>query len=85
VCSSDLLAQAPYDRIIVAAAGVGVPEALIEQLNPDGVLVMPVADERGDVEIQKLRTSENGIICETVMHARFVPLVSGLPARAHGS
>lgn len=77
--------QAPYDRIIVAAAGVGVPEKLIEQLNPDGILVMPVADERGDVEIQKLRNAGSGVSRETIMHARFVPLVSGLPERAQGA
>ena len=32
----------PYDGIIVTAAAARIPEALIEQLRPDGRLVIPV-------------------------------------------
>ena len=35
-------AQGPYDGIIVAAAPVGIPKALVEQLAMDGRLVIPV-------------------------------------------
>ena len=33
---------APYDRIIVAAAAPAVPQALLDQLKPEGRLVLPV-------------------------------------------
>ncbi|MFU8827030.1 MAG: protein-L-isoaspartate(D-aspartate) O-methyltransferase [Brevefilum sp.] len=36
------LPAAPYDRIIVAAAAPAVPQALLDQLAPDGRLVIPV-------------------------------------------
>ena len=38
--------EAPFDAIVVTAAGKGVPEAYIDQLAPGGRLVIPV-EERG--------------------------------------
>jgi len=35
-------AAAPYDRILVSAAADRLPDALVEQLAPDGVMVVPV-------------------------------------------
>ena len=37
----------PFDRIIVAAGGPGIPEALTEQLADGGVLVIPGGKRRG--------------------------------------
>lgn len=37
----------PFDRIIVAAGGPGIPEALTDQLADGGVLVIPVGKKRG--------------------------------------
>jgi len=37
---------APYDRIIVAAGGPSVPEALKEQLADGGIMLIPVGTER---------------------------------------
>jgi protein-L-isoaspartate(D-aspartate) O-methyltransferase len=34
--------EAPYDRILVSAAAKALPQPLLDQLAPDGVLVMPV-------------------------------------------
>lgn len=42
--------HAPYDKIIVAAAHEKVPKALLEQLKPDGRLIMPL----GSAEVQQL-------------------------------
>lgn len=36
---------APYDRILVSAAAPALPQQLVEQLTPDGVMVIPVAGE----------------------------------------
>jgi protein-L-isoaspartate(D-aspartate) O-methyltransferase len=62
-------AYAPFDRIIVTAAALEVPEALTAQLAPGGVMVVPVG---GPSEVQSL-------IREDLMAVRFVPLLPGLP------
>src|SRR5262249_21394556 len=38
-------AGAPYDAIVVSAAAPGIPRPLLEQLAPDGRLVLPIGDE----------------------------------------
>jgi protein-L-isoaspartate(D-aspartate) O-methyltransferase len=43
--------EAPFDRIVVAAAGPSVPPPLFEQLAEGGRMVMPV----GDADTQRLR------------------------------
>jgi protein-L-isoaspartate(D-aspartate) O-methyltransferase len=48
--SKGLPAKAPYDRIIVTAGAPIVPQALIDQLNESGILVIPV----GNREKQKM-------------------------------
>jgi protein-L-isoaspartate(D-aspartate) O-methyltransferase len=65
---------APYDRIIVTAAGPEVPAALLEQLGPDGRLVMPV----GTLKAQRLvlvRRTGDGFEETAFGGVRFVPLV----------
>jgi protein-L-isoaspartate(D-aspartate) O-methyltransferase len=47
-------AGAPYDAILVAAAGPRVPAALRAQLAPGGRLVMPVGGEHGGQRLLKL-------------------------------
>jgi protein-L-isoaspartate(D-aspartate) O-methyltransferase len=66
--------QAPFDRIIVAAAGPEVPEPLLQQLKRTGRLVMPI----GPVGNQRLalvtRVGTQWRI-EDCGSAEFVPLV----------
>src|SRR5215467_12475280 len=47
--SLGLLQAAPYDAIIVSAAAPRVPPALIEQLAPQGRMVIPVGDSHQQV------------------------------------
>lgn len=44
----------PFDRIIVAAGGPGIPEALTEQLADDGILVMPAGRRRGEQHLVRV-------------------------------
>ena len=37
--------EAPFDRIMVTAGAPKVPKALVDQLGPDGILVIPVGGE----------------------------------------
>ena len=65
---------APYDRIIVTAAGPEVPAVLLEQLGPDGRLVMPVGTLKAQRLVLVRRTGED--VEETALGGvRFVPLV----------
>ena len=70
--------HAPFDRIIVtAAADEAVPPALIEQLGPGGIMVVPVAASAIDQRLLRLARSRDGSIESTDLGAvRFVPLVS---------
>jgi protein-L-isoaspartate(D-aspartate) O-methyltransferase len=71
------VAQAgPYDAIIVSCACSQIPQPLLEQLAPGGVLVLPVGDALFQ-ELLTVRRTEEGT-CATVSHGsvRFVPLIS---------
>ena len=67
--------RAPYDAINVAAAMGRVPDALAEQLAPDGRLVGPVDD--GDQRLVLLRRTAHGFERSAHERVRFVPLVPG--------
>src|SRR4051794_22222852 len=74
--SLGLPAHAPYDAVnVAAAAGGGVPAALVEQLAPGGRLVAPVED--GEQRLVLLRRTPAGLERRELERVRFVPLVSG--------
>ncbi|MDI6747433.1 MAG: protein-L-isoaspartate(D-aspartate) O-methyltransferase [Rhodocyclaceae bacterium] len=67
---------APFDSIIVAAAGVSVPQSLREQLAAEGRLLIPVGG-RDQVLCMIERTPQGWV--ETRFDAvRFVPLLPGV-------
>lgn len=70
--------HAPYDAIITTAAPEVVPEELLQQLVPDGVLVIPVGLS-GDQELRVItrRGDTSQFDEEVIERVRFVPLVSG--------
>ncbi|MEZ5558393.1 MAG: protein-L-isoaspartate(D-aspartate) O-methyltransferase [Pseudomonadales bacterium] len=68
--------EGPFDGILVTAAPPRVPEALLEQLDVGGRMVIPVGE--GDIqELQVIDRTERGLRTETVEYVRFVPLVKG--------
>ena len=74
--------HAPYDGIIVTAAATHIPPALIEQLKPDGRLVIPVGQPYSHQElmlVEKDRNAETRV--NSVLGVAFVPLVGGEPSR----
>ncbi|HWU27225.1 MAG TPA: protein-L-isoaspartate(D-aspartate) O-methyltransferase [Rhizomicrobium sp.] len=73
--------QAPFDRIVLSAAVGRVPEELLGQLKPGGILVAPVAagSERFSQRLVKIIRTESGQIEEPLMPVVFVPMVPGLP------
>lgn len=71
-------AQAPFDRIIVTAAADQVPKALIEQLAPDGIMIIPIGAAGGEQKLVRIEKNAKGKVSEKALLAvRFVPLVAG--------
>lgn len=67
----------PFDRIIVTAAAETVPQALVDQLADDGIMVLPVGPMNGPQHIVRLRKTADGVAREDLIAVRFVPLVPG--------
>jgi protein-L-isoaspartate(D-aspartate) O-methyltransferase len=67
---------APFDRIMVAAAAPHVPQPLIDQLNPDGLLLIPVGKHRFWQELLLLSKDKTGKTQKRrLMSVAFVPLI----------
>jgi len=69
--------KGPFDAILVTAAPPSVPPALVDQLKPGAVMIIPVGPQGG---IQSLRLIRKGTTPaettdEEVIPVRFVPLV----------
>lgn len=73
--------QAPFDRIIVTAAGEAVPETLEKQLKVGGVMVIPVGPQDGVQKLMRLERTRDGFEEKMLADVRFVPLVPGKAAR----
>ena len=68
--------HAPYDAILVTAAAESVPQALIQQLKPGGILVIPVGPSYFGQQLCLIRKRADGTIEERdVLPVVFVPLV----------
>jgi protein-L-isoaspartate(D-aspartate) O-methyltransferase len=69
--------HAPYDAILMTAAPLAIPEALIAQLQPGGRLVAPVGPE-GRQQLVRITKRGEEVHTETLGFVSFVPLVKGL-------
>lgn len=67
--------KAPYDKIILTAAPETIPEALIEQLNNNGILVAPIGKQNEIQYLYKFTKTKNQIKKEKILPVRFVPMV----------
>lgn len=65
---------APFDRIIITAGAPNVPEPLLDQLAPGGVLIAPVGG-RYSQQLLKIKKTEDRITEEYHTPCVFVPLV----------
>jgi protein-L-isoaspartate(D-aspartate) O-methyltransferase len=65
---------APFAAIIVTAAAPDVPQALLEQLEEGGRLVIPVG-HRGDQYLQRWRRHGHEYKHENILPVAFVPLI----------
>ena len=76
---------APFDRIIVTAAARRVSPKLLDQLGPDGIMVIPVGESTWDQKLLRITREGDGFREEELLDVRFVPLVEddGGPAARH--
>lgn len=68
-------ANAPYDGILVAAGGPGIPEPLVAQLKVGGRLVVPVGASRESQRLVRVIKTEKGRRDEDHGACAFVPLI----------
>jgi protein-L-isoaspartate(D-aspartate) O-methyltransferase len=71
-----------FDAIVVAAAGLGTPQAWLDQLHIGGRLIAPVQDEQGVQRLHLIeRRSDTQFDRHFLERVQFVPLLGGM---AHG-
>ncbi|MEO8040828.1 MAG: protein-L-isoaspartate(D-aspartate) O-methyltransferase [Betaproteobacteria bacterium] len=66
----------PFDAIVMAAAAGAVPDALTEQLNLGGRLVIPIGTR--DQRLVLVERTERGLTQSLLEEVNFVPLLPGL-------
>ena len=72
--------QAPFDKVIVTAAGDRVPDALLKQVRLGGIIVAPVGPHDGIQKLVKMTRTPEGFDETTLADVRFVPLIPGKAA-----
>ena len=68
--------EAPFDLILGAAAPETLPAALLEQLAPDGRLILPVGGRRQ--QLMMVTSTTDGYIEEIIEEVNFVPMLQGV-------
>jgi len=68
--------QGPFDGILVAAAPLAVPEALLKQLKVGGRLIVPIGPE-GEQQLVRFTRREQRNDREALGPVAFVPLLGG--------
>lgn len=70
---------APFDRIIITAGAPEIPQKLIEQLKPNGMMVIPIDDENGNGQkmLRITKMADGSLKQEEFGDFRFVPMLKG--------
>nr|VFK20109.1 MAG: protein-L-isoaspartate(D-aspartate) O-methyltransferase [Candidatus Kentron sp. LFY] len=70
--------NSPYDAIMVTAAPAEVPKALLQQLAPDGRMVIPVGAERESQKLLLISRSGQHFDEQVIEDVIFVRMLSGV-------
>jgi protein-L-isoaspartate(D-aspartate) O-methyltransferase len=78
---------APFDRILLSAAVPEVPQILIDELKPAGILIAPIGPQASAANgvtqnLTKIVKSETGTKRQSLLPVLFVPMIEGLPQDA---
>lgn len=69
---------APFDRIIITAGAPCIPPKLIEQLRPNGIMVIPMDNTEGGQTMLRVTKQPDGSLAqEEFGNFKFVPMLSG--------
>lgn len=69
---------APYDRVIITCGAPFIPEKVMEQLKPNGIMVIPVGEKQQEMmRITKLGDTPEEWKIERFGGCRFVPMLDG--------
>ncbi|MCM8782947.1 MAG: protein-L-isoaspartate(D-aspartate) O-methyltransferase [Candidatus Omnitrophica bacterium] len=66
--------EAPFDRVIVTAANLDIPPPLLEQLQQEGIMVIPLGDRFSQV-LTVVEKRKDRIIKNQICGCVFVPLI----------
>ncbi len=70
--------EAPFDAVIVTAAGSHIPPPLVRQLRPGGRMLIPVG---GRFMVQQLvlltKDAQGEVSTRSILPVRFVPITGG--------
>jgi protein-L-isoaspartate(D-aspartate) O-methyltransferase len=70
--------HAPYDGVIVTAAGPTVPPALVAQLRTGGRMVIPLGEPFEDQMLTLIvKDADGGVVQRDILPVAFVPLTRG--------
>ena len=67
-----------FDRIIVTAAMERIPQALLERLEPGGILIAPVGPHHGSQTLVRVTRTDAGFDRRELVDVRFVPALPGI-------
>lgn len=67
--------NAPYDSILVTAASNQIPPSLLNQLKPNGRLIIPVGDNYSQSLLRVINIEGKNPLVEEITQVRFVPLI----------
>lgn len=71
--------KGPFDAILSAAAPYSIPPELLDQLAPDGILIIPVGgDDEQKLQVVVREGESDNFETVSVEQVRFVPLLSGV-------
>ena len=71
------LEQAPFDRIIVTACAPEIPKNLVNQLDDNGIMIIPIGEDNNIQVLKRIVKKGKKILSQDLMEVRFVPLLEG--------
>lgn len=70
--------KGPFNAIVSTAAPRHVPQELLNQLAPDGVMVIPIGDATQQLQFIQREGNSDNFINLSLEPVKFVPLLSGI-------
>ncbi len=67
----------PFDRVIITCGAPYIPQPLMDQLKPDGIMVIPVGSEQQEMLRITKRPDEEPLV-EHFGNCRFVPMLGNI-------